>query len=189
MFVTRPHDDLDGILAGLPAGFRWVASGDERLVAGPTGVFLVARPGPEGVGPTANRLARSAADTRAALARTLAWVPFVDVLVVADDDTSPAAATVVPVGMLRRVLTEGQGVLDAATVEQVREVAEVLSAYRVAGGALAARMGLCTTPPGGSRPLTGSPSPSTTWAATGAPSCWPTPPASTAGSGRRSPST
>ena len=122
-----PLEEIDGILAALPPSFRWFDGGEVRMVAGPTGLFLVAPAGADGVPGTASRLARRAAATRDALAAELAWVPFVDALVVADSEASPGPATVVPAGLLHRVLTEGQPILDPATVERVERVAGVLS--------------------------------------------------------------
>lgn len=176
--ATRPVslDDVDGILAGLPGAYRAVALGAERLVAGPTGLFLVAPPAADGLEATASRLARRAADARVALARELAWVPFVDALVVADVEAAPGPATVVPAALLGRVLTEGSPILDGPTVERVGE----------AVAALWARMDGCS-PPAPPAPATVSSSPSTTWAAPAGPSSWPMRPASTAGSGLPSP--
>jgi hypothetical protein len=176
--ATRPVslDVVDGILAGLPGTYVAVAVGAERLVAGPTGLFLLAPPAADGLAATAARLARRAAEARVALARELAWVPFVDALVVADDDAAPGPATVVPSALLGRVLTEGSPILDAPTVERVGEAA----------AALWARMDGCSRPGPPDR-ATASSSPSTTWAVPAGRSSSPTPPASTAASGHRSP--
>jgi hypothetical protein len=71
--------------------------------------------------PQADRAARLAAATRADMAEHLAWVPFVDAVVVTSGISTAAspldpAATVVPLDLLCEVLTEGPAVIERPTL-------------------------------------------------------------------------
>src|SRR5438128_922146 len=109
MFRDSPPvtDGLDAILGQLPAGWRCVDFGEERLVIGPTGAFVIGLSGRD-VTPVAERVARRAADCRQALSRHFPSTPFVEALVVADRRSAPAtAATVVRPHLLRETLLSG----------------------------------------------------------------------------------
>ena len=124
MFRTTASRDggFDAVLDDLPAAFGAVALGEDRLVVGPTGAFLVGEADTD-VRDVAERLGRRADRCRAALAAHLPWTPFVDALVVAErsGDTSPLAS-VVPVRMLHDTLVAGPRLLTDEAVERLRAV-------------------------------------------------------------------
>jgi hypothetical protein len=120
--APNPAEHLDGLLAELAPIYTIASQGSARFVAGPSGVFVLVSAGDE---PTraAEIAARLAAATRTALADHLSWVPFVDAVVVTDDDghrrhrsteTLPdgTQATAIPFDMLGEVLVEGRPMID-----------------------------------------------------------------------------
>ena len=124
MFRTHDHlgSDLEDVLTCLPDAFRVVAAGDDRVVVGPTGAFVVGDGG--GNVPAAGaRVAGIAERCRAILAVRLTWAPFVDALVVADRRVDhPAAASVVPGRILLDTLLHGPLLLDDERVARIHGI-------------------------------------------------------------------
>ena len=178
-------DELEASLERLPAEFDATAIGPAWFVTGPTGVYVVMAH--DGSIDRARALGRLAATIRSALAEHMAWVPFVHAMLIDDQSTTIAQATVVPPALLNDVLTEGRRTLEAETLETIlRLVAEgVLEGLESVGpGAAGARMTPCYDFPA----ATASSSPSTTTAPPPGvhPSSSPMPPASTVSSGNPS---
>src|SRR4051794_27687645 len=91
----RPlHDDLEACLHRLPDHFGTTSIGEATVVVGPTGVFVVMVH--DGSSERARGLSRLAATVRSSFAERMAWVPFVHALLVDDQNSSVAQATVVP---------------------------------------------------------------------------------------------
>jgi hypothetical protein len=122
---------IDQVLAGLPPALVVASDGDARFVAGPAGAFVLLPTPPRGpaVDGAARRIQDLAARTRADLGEHVAWVPFLDALLVsASRLVRRADVTVAPVDLLGVVLTEGPPVIDATTLAALRAA--------VAGGLL-----------------------------------------------------
>ena len=122
MFTLRQDRgaEVDDVLDDLPAEYVVAGLGEARFVAGSPGAFVVQAANGD-VGRAAAELTHTTAATRASLADHLAWVPFIDsLLVVPDTDVRHAAATVVPADLLLQILVEGHQPLDAQTVARVR---------------------------------------------------------------------
>jgi hypothetical protein len=99
--------------------------GRARLVAGPTGAFVLAVAGDSSDADAAG-LGRLAGGLRERLVEHLGWAPFVEPLMVAVDGcaadagtTAGRGVTVVPVGFLARVLREGLTVMGTRRLAQV----------------------------------------------------------------------
>jgi hypothetical protein len=122
---------IDQVLDGLPPDLVVAADGDARFVAGPAGAFVLLPTPPRGpaVDGAATRIHDLAARTRAELGDHVAWVPFLDALLVsASRLVRRDDVTVAPVDLLGMVLVEGPPVIDAATLAALRAA--------VAGGRL-----------------------------------------------------
>src|SRR3954451_3436882 len=79
---------MDAVLTSLPAVHVLAGQDDARLVVGPAGAFVLI---PSTVGThellaAAHRLEALAGTTREALCAHLAWIPFLDGLIVTSDD-------------------------------------------------------------------------------------------------------
>jgi hypothetical protein len=117
---------LDDVLAALPDGFVVADDGaGGRLVVGPPGAFVLL-PLPVGGNArddAARRVHVLAHETRAELGEHVAWVPFLDALLVS---TGPllrgADVTVAPLDLLGAVLRDGPELIDRATLEFVAGV-------------------------------------------------------------------
>lgn len=109
--VTTEH--IDRVLQSLSDDATIASSGNARLVIVPTGVFVVLPATIDVVG-TADEAHWLANATRDALATHLAWVPFVDAVVVCSRHPGPmkVAATVVPLDLLGELLREGMNVIE-----------------------------------------------------------------------------
>jgi hypothetical protein len=126
-------DAIDQVLASLPTALIVAADGDARFVAGPAGAFVLLPTPPRGpaVDGAARRVHDLAARTRTDLGEHVAWVPFLDSLLVSTSRlVRRADVTVAPVDLLGVVLTEGPPVIDAAILAAVR---------RAVGGGLLGR--------------------------------------------------
>ncbi|CAN5587426.1 hypothetical protein BH20ACT2_BH20ACT2_12230 [soil metagenome] len=186
--------DVDAVLDELPPGYVVAGLSHHRLVAGPTGAFVVAPAGDadDHRADEAAALHHLAAATREALADHLSWVPFVDPLLVlapgSEAVVAPGAAAM-PLDLLRHVLVAHHGVVDDDTLHRLTDlvVCQRLAVAAVVPGppVPGARMTRCDTSP---RPTVWC-WPSTTSAARVDRSCSPTPPASTGGCGSPSPGT
>jgi hypothetical protein len=141
---------IDRLLAGLPATHTVASQDAARLVVGPCGATVVLL-GERDVPDAADRAARLAAATRTALADHVAWVPFVDAVVVTDDaDRSATAATVVPPDLLGEVLVEGPEVIDPPALDVIVDLLDTdgLAPWRVGLDSDAAKIDLCGRSPG-----------------------------------------
>jgi hypothetical protein len=120
---------IDRALDTLPADYRTTASGQERIVVGPTGAFALTPPEPD-VETAARRVGRAANDVRKFLATALSWAPFVDALVVVDGPGGRVENVgVVPSRLLARMITDGPRLLDDELVGRIiREVDHLVAA-------------------------------------------------------------
>jgi hypothetical protein len=148
--VTETDDPMprrmDRVLASLPPLYVVAASGTARFVVGPSGAFVLLPGSPDGVDHAAARLDLLVQSTRTALCDHLAWVPFLDALLVSDADVKQRApVTIVALDLLHDVLTEGPRMIDDPTLGCIREAvrAERLDHWTVGSGAAAARIDLC----------------------------------------------
>src|SRR5262249_35763731 len=100
---------MDGVLDALPPELVVARDGEARFVAGPAGAFVLApAPAPGSDVDAAERLLGLAQRTRAELCRHVAWVPFVDALLVSGSRrVRRSVVTVAPLDLLAVVLTEG----------------------------------------------------------------------------------
>lgn len=110
---------LDGLLEGLPPTYSVIGFGETRLVIGPTGAFVVVVAGSDAAA-SAERARHLAEVTRASLASTLPWTPFVDALVVAEEaGAAMPGASVVPTRMLLDTLMSGPRLLPTEVVQRM----------------------------------------------------------------------
>ena len=114
---VRAAPDVEAELRELPASHVSYLHEGSWVVLGPTGLFVVTD-GSTGLYEAALTSVLGAFRLRSDLATDLAWVPFVDALVVADDapsaDELPCPA--VPARMLRATVSEGPRTVDEATL-------------------------------------------------------------------------
>ena len=94
---------------------------DAWLVAGPPGVYLVIES--TSVAGELSAADAFAARVRVALADHLTLAPYVHPLLVSDDTPAQPGVSVVTRSRLRGALTEGLTLIDAATLDRIREVA------------------------------------------------------------------
>jgi hypothetical protein len=115
--VRAAAPDVEAELRELPATHAAFLEEGSWVVLGPTGLFVVTD-GATGLYEAALSSVLGAFRLRSDLATELAWVPFVDALVVADDappaDELPCPA--VPFRMLRSILSEGPRIVDEQTL-------------------------------------------------------------------------
>jgi hypothetical protein len=144
--MTTPisAEQIDRLLAGLPATHTVASQESARLVVGPSGATVILL-GERDVPDAADRAARLAAATRTALADHVAWVPFVDAVVVTDDAETATAATVVPPDLLGEVLVEGPEVIDPPALGVIVDLLDTdgLAPWRVGLDPSAAKIDLC----------------------------------------------
>lgn len=116
---------MDRVLTGLPPVHVLAGQQDARLVVGPAGAFVLAPAGSDRLelASAAQRLEAMALATRESLCAHLAWIPFLDAIIVtADDPPRSLTVTCAAVDLLHDVLTEGPKVIDAATIATIRDV-------------------------------------------------------------------
>ena len=143
-----PSQSLDSLLDGLPAGWLIGHRQAGRLAIGPTGAFVLVS-GDHDLATTAMWARDLAEDTRAALARHLSWVPFVDAAVVTSADRpAEAAAVLVASDLLTEFLVQGPAVIDepALAVLNGLLVRDLLDGWSVGTAPLAAKIDLCDPP-------------------------------------------
>lgn len=107
--------DLIRHVTELPEAFMVRRIRDHWAVVGPTGVFVVGRGDVDGIdiGEAARQTATLAHQLRDRLSKSIHWVPFVDALLLVENQTSGTTAdeslecTVVAADLLRSVLTSG----------------------------------------------------------------------------------
>lgn len=140
---------IDAILAELPAAFVLARQASARLVVGPCGAFVI-HPADGDVAGAADHLTRLTSVTRNALFDHLTWVPFVDAIVVTRTSRPRNhLATVVPLDLLGDVLTQGREVVDAGTLNAIRDAVRTgrLDGWRVGSGSAGDRIDLCDPVP------------------------------------------
>lgn len=147
----RTSHSIDEALASLPGAFAVASQGEARLVAGPSGAFvLLGVPGPA-VPPNASfTLSQLAADTRSALADHLSWVPFIDTLLVrVADEGDTRNPAVVPLDLLRDTVCEGRQVVDDRALGAIRDLLRrgLLGGWRVGLVPTGDRIDLCDPSP------------------------------------------
>lgn len=110
---------IDRALDALPAEYHTMASGQERIVIGPTGAFALTPPDPD-VETAARRVSRTANDIRKYVAAALSWAPFVDALIVVDGPGGRVESVgLVPSRLLARMITDGPRLLDDNLVDRI----------------------------------------------------------------------
>jgi hypothetical protein len=147
-----PLERIDEVLGSLPEAFVVASSGEARLVVGPPGAFVLldGSGAAAASGPGADRAALLAVTTRTALADHLAWVPFIDAVVVtAERSVADPSATAVPLDLLAEVLTEGPLVIDDTTIAAIAGLVagDQLSTWRAGLSTPAAKIDLCQPTP------------------------------------------
>jgi hypothetical protein len=96
-----------------------MASGQERIVVGPTGAFALTLPEPD-VETAARRVSTAASEVRKYVAAALSWAPFVDALIVVDGPGGRVESVgLVPSRLLTRMLTDGPCLLDDHLVDRI----------------------------------------------------------------------
>jgi hypothetical protein len=119
----RLANALDDVLTALPDGFIVADDGvGAHLVVGPPGAFvLMALPADRRArDDAAQRVHVIAQTTRAELGEHLAWVPFLDALLISTGALLRGAdVTVAPVDLLGAVLRDGPEQIDRATLHVV----------------------------------------------------------------------
>ena len=115
--VRAAAPDVEAELRELPATHAAYPHEGTWVVLGPTGLFVVTD-GSDGLYEAAMTSVLGAFRLRSELASELAWVPFVDALVVAEEappaEELPCPA--VPVRLLRSTLSEGPRMVDDGTL-------------------------------------------------------------------------
>ncbi|CAN5693411.1 hypothetical protein BH24ACT3_BH24ACT3_07970 [soil metagenome] len=171
---------IDELLSSLPGPYVVAELDRYRLVAGPSGAFVLTSDADDPCEP-ATSLLQMAAVTRRCLSDHLTWVPFLDPLLVVGDGGIPHhEVTAVPTDLLYEVLVADRPLLDRETLDRLTEL---IDEGRLVLRANDARMQGCDPSP---RPMAWR-SRSTISAVGVNPSSSPTPPGSTVASGHPSP--
>ena len=114
---ARPS--IDRALDALPPEYHAAASGQERIVVGPTGAFALTPPDPD-VETAARRVSTAAIEIRKYLAAALSWAPFVDALIVVDGPGGRVESVgLVPSRLLTQMITDGPRLLDDHLVDRI----------------------------------------------------------------------
>ncbi len=148
------RDGVDRSLRALPGEFAVAGAGATRLVIGPPGAFVLEPTTPDRLDVAAARVAGLAVATRAILADHVAWVPFVDGLVVAGDSAAHPSVTVVPPDLLGDTLVRGPEVINASVLGTVRDLLRQsrLGVWRLAYASVDGSIDLCEPTTQTSRP-------------------------------------
>jgi hypothetical protein len=110
---------IDRALEGLPADYHTIGHGEERVVVGPTGAFVLTLPAPD-VESAARRVADAARAIRVYLAAALSWAPFVDALVVVEESGGRLGSVgIVPGRLVTRMITDGPRMLDDLLIARI----------------------------------------------------------------------
>lgn len=94
-------------------------TGDGWIVIGPTGIFVIGRADDDVVG-AAGDLTGVAHELRDQLGEVTPWVPFVDTLLVADQERHDLACPVIELDSLSMALTVGARTLDEMELARLR---------------------------------------------------------------------
>lgn len=112
MFRNHAHNgELSRRVAQLPSTHSVRKAAGHWIVLGPTGLVVVGR-ATDDVAGSAEHCAAVAHELRDLLADVTPWVPFVDALLVADEEHHDLACTVVQLDLLVTALTLGPVTLD-----------------------------------------------------------------------------
>jgi hypothetical protein len=111
--------DVAAELRELPTSHVTFQHDGTWFVLGPTGLFVVAD-GHDDARRAGLAAVAGARQLRGDIAAELAWIPFVDALVVSDADAPPGLpCPSVPLRMLRSTLTEGPRIVDDAPLAHI----------------------------------------------------------------------
>ncbi len=113
-------DDLDHILGTLPDPYVVTPLGQARFVLGPSGAHVIALD--DGTPAAPGALARLASVVRSALAERIAWVPFIDALLVTERDEPCPPATRVPHALITSSLVDGPAVITPEDLDRMLAV-------------------------------------------------------------------
>ncbi|MCC5950829.1 MAG: hypothetical protein JJU45_01920 [Acidimicrobiia bacterium] len=145
------EEDLDRILASLPADHLVAHLGVARLCIGHTGAFVIA-PSGDSLGEAAATVHSLAEHTRQVLSDHLPWTPFLDALVICggDDGDHVPAATTVPLDLLASTLCEGPTLVDERVLTAVRHLLRQgrLDGWQAGTPSVDGRIDLCNPPIG-----------------------------------------
>lgn len=120
VFRPRPNTpDVHVHVMTLPDDYLVRRVHDQWAVVGPTGLFLVGRSDGDPAA-AARRTAAAAHLLRTRLADVVPWMPFVNALVVADEECSDLSCSVIRVDRLESMLTDGHRELDDGALQQLR---------------------------------------------------------------------
>jgi hypothetical protein len=114
---------VDRVLTGLPSNYVVAVHGEARFVAGTAAAFVLLPTPTRGpaLAEAAHTVRQLAERTRGGLCDHLAWVPFLDTLLVSSNRfVRRSDVTVAPVDLLAVVLTEGPPVIDRASLGAIR---------------------------------------------------------------------
>jgi hypothetical protein len=114
---------VDRVLRTLPANYVVAADGEARFVAGPAAAFVLLPTPTRGpaLAEAAAAVRQLAERTRSGLCDHVAWVPFLDTLLVSSNRfVRRADVTVAPVDLLAVVLTEGPPLIDRESLGAIR---------------------------------------------------------------------
>lgn len=92
---------------------------DLWLIVGPTGLFVVGQAGSDPLG-DARRAVDMAQRLRELLSLRMAWVPFVDALLIGGRPSDEPACPIVRPSMLESVLLDGRSRIELSTMFEVR---------------------------------------------------------------------
>jgi hypothetical protein len=120
VFKPRPNTpDVRVQVMTLPDDYLVRRLHDQWAVVGPTGLFLVGRS--EGDPASAARKTAAAAHLlRTRLADVVPWMPFVNAVVVADEERNDLSCSVIEVDQLEPVLIDGNRELDDGALQLLR---------------------------------------------------------------------
>jgi hypothetical protein len=120
VFKSQPNArEVSRQVTELPPEFEVRRVGDHWAIVGPTGIFVVGR-ATRDVARSCERTSAVAHALRSALSNDVSWVPFVDALVVADQERPGLACTVIELDMLLFALTWGGTTIDPVGLAQIQ---------------------------------------------------------------------
>ena len=111
--------ELNRHVTELPPEFSVHRGGNTWIVLGPTGLFAIGRADDDVVA-AAGHLAGVAHELRDLLGEVTTWVPFVDVLLIADQERHDLACAVIELDSLSMALTVGGRTLDEMALARLR---------------------------------------------------------------------
>lgn len=120
MFKSQPNArEVSRQVTELPPEFEVRRLGEHWSIVGPTGIFVVGR-ATRDVARSAERTSAIAHELRGRLSQVISWVPFVDALLIADQEHADLACTVIELDMLVFALTWGGTTIDPIGLAQLQ---------------------------------------------------------------------